>query len=167
MPDNGARVVLEESERPLASSFEDCGRVDPGETAEVTVYLRSKLPDVESGQRVNVLAAAPLSERQYLSREQLAEIRGASPEDIARVEAFAKSYGLEVAATDPAARTVALRGKLGNLEKAFGVELRNYRDGAALFRDYAGPISLPADVAPAVQAVLGLSTRAVARRRVT
>jgi kumamolisin len=165
MPDGGKRVVLEGSERPLASSFEDCGRVDPGETAEVTVYVRSKLPDIESGQFVNALAAAPLSERQYFSREQLAEIRGASPEDVARVKAFANYYGLEVVKSDPAARSVTVRGKIECLEKAFGVELRNYCDGSAVFRDYAGAISLPADIAPRVQAVLGLSTRPAARAR--
>lgn len=165
MPNGGERIVLEGSERPVASSFEDCGRVDPGKTAEVTVYLRSKLPEVESGKFVNALAAAPLSKRQYLTREQLAEIRGASPEDVARVKAFANRYDLEVGAADPAARTVTLRGKLEDLEKAFGVELRNYRDGATLFRDYAGPISLPAEVASAVEAVLGLSTRPAARAR--
>lgn len=164
MPDNGARAILEGSERPGGgASFEDCGPVNPGETAEVTVYLRSKLPDEDTGPFIKSFAAARLSERQYLSREQLAEMRGALAKDVADVEAFAKSYGLEVADTDTAARTMTLRGKLADLEKAFGVELRNYRDGAALFRDYAGSISLPAEVAPAVQAVLGLSTRPAAR----
>ncbi|HEX6545246.1 MAG TPA: protease pro-enzyme activation domain-containing protein [Bryobacteraceae bacterium] len=165
MPKGGERIVLEGSERPVASSFEDRGRVDSGETAEVTVYLRSKRPDVEAGQFINALAAKPLSTRQYLTREQLAEMRGASPEDIARLETFANHYGLEVVATDAAARTVTVRGKLEDLEKAFGVELHKYRDGTALFRDYSGPISLPADVATVVQAVLGLSTRPAARSR--
>ena len=167
MPNGGERIVLEGSERPYSAALEDCGRVDPGETTEVTVYLRSKLPEPEAAHFVKSLTATPLSERQYLSREQLAERRGASPEDLARVKAFANHYGLEVVATDTAARTVTLRGKLEDIEKAFGVELRNYRDGAAQFRDYTGAISLPADIAPAVRAVLGLSTRPAARIRAT
>jgi kumamolisin len=128
------------------------------------MYLRSKQRDEDRKQFIESLAAAPLSERKYLSREQLAEMRGASSEDIAHIEEFASRYALEVVSTDAAARTVTLRGKLNDLEKAFGVELHNYSDGAGLFRDYSGAISLPADMAPAVEAVLGLSTRPAARR---
>lgn len=164
MPDGSARVVLTGSEGSYGASLEDCGGANPRETADVTVYLRSKLPDAKE-QSVEAFAATSLSERQYLSREQLAEMRGASPEDIARIEAFAKSYGLAVVDTDAAARAVTLRGKLKDLEKAFGVQLRNYHDGMAVFRGYTGPVSLPAEVAPVVQAVLGLSTRPAARSR--
>jgi kumamolisin len=165
MPDNGERVLLKGSERPHSADLEDCGRADPGKTAEVTVYLRSKPPGAEAERLTSALTATPLSERQYLTREQLAELRGASPEDVSRVETFANRYGLEVVSIDAGARAITLRGKLVDLETAFGVKLRNFRDGAAEFRDYTGSISLPADVAPAVKAVLGLSTRPAAQTR--
>jgi kumamolisin len=160
-----ARIVLGGSERPAVTNAQDLGAVDANEEAEVTVHLRSKTPESEIAQLVSELSANPVSERRYLTRDELAELRGASPEDVARVEAFAKRYGLQVTKTNLASRSLTVKGTLGDLEKAFGLELRSYSSGGAVFRGRSGSISLPADVAPAVIGVFGLDTRPVARRR--
>jgi kumamolisin len=153
------------SERPELGGAEDQGRADPNQAADVTLYLRGKMSDAEIEQFVEGLSAKPVSERHYLSREELGELRGATPEDIARVEAFANRYHLKVTSADAAARTVAITGTVANLESAFGVELRNCQSDGAAFRDYSGSISIPAEIAPIVVGVLGLNTRPIARPR--
>jgi kumamolisin len=160
---SAARLTLSGSERPDLANFLDKGRADPQQTAQVTLHLKSKMSDAEMERFVNDLSAKPIAERHYLSREQLAEMRGASPEDIARVQAFASRYHLAVVETNPAARTVTVSGTLADLQAAFGVELHNYQGDGATFRDHNGSVSLPADVAPAIEGVLGLSTKPVAR----
>lgn len=159
-----ARVVLAGSERSGPANAQDLGPVNPGQEAEVTVHLRSKTPEGEIEQIVNDLSAKPPSERKYLTREELGGLRAPSPEDITRVEAFAKRSGLAVVNRD-ASWTMTLRGKLGDLEKAFGVALHDYSADGAVFRGRTGSISLPADVAPAVAGVFGLDTRPAARPR--
>ncbi|MFZ0589144.1 MAG: protease pro-enzyme activation domain-containing protein [Bryobacteraceae bacterium] len=165
MPNEAAatRIVLAGSERSEPANAQDLGPVDPSQEAEVTVHLKSKVPESEMEQLVNNLSSKPPSERKYLTRQELAELRAPSPEDIARVEAFAKRYGLAVMNRDASSRTMTLRGKLGDLEKAFGVKLHNYTAGGTVFRGRTGSISVPADVAPVVTGVFGLDTRPAAR----
>ena len=159
------RVVIPGSERPALAGAEDLGQVDPTQPATVTLQLRGKMTDAEMERFISEQASKPIAQRKYLSREELEEMRGATAEDIAKVSAFASQYHLQVVRIDRAARAVTLSGTLGELEKAFGVELHNYRAGDTTFRDYAGTISVPAGVAPALQGVFGLSTRPVARPR--
>src|SRR6185312_13742336 len=121
-PSSG-RIALAGSERAPVLSAEDQGPVDPHQEAEVTVYLKSKRPEADIERFVDQLSEEPIAERKYMSRQQLAEWEAPAPEDITKVEAFASQYRLGVFKCDPAARTILLRGKLGDLQRAFGVEL--------------------------------------------
>jgi kumamolisin len=159
------RMTLAGSERAPVSNAEDRGPVDPDQQAEVTIYLKSKMPEGEIDKLINEISTEPVSERKYLSREQLAELRGASPESVTCVEAFAREYHLKIVRSDPASRTISLCGSLGDLQKAFGVALRNYQSAGTSFRARSGCIFLPADVAPAIEGVFGLDTRPLARPR--
>jgi kumamolisin len=158
-----ARVVLAGSERSKPRNAKDLGPVDPNQEAEVTVHLISKMPENEIKELINDVSLKPPSERKYLTHEELAELRGATPENVGRVVEFAKHYSLAVVNQDAPSRTMTLKGKLADLEKAFGVELQNYSADGAIFRGRSGSISLPADVASAVAGVFGLDTRPVAR----
>ena len=90
----------------------------------------------------------------------------ADPADVAAVESFAATYHLQVTAADPETRTVKLAGTAQQCEQAFGVQLQQASgaDGAT-YLTYSGTIDLPADVAPAIVAVLGLDTHPAARAR--
>jgi kumamolisin len=163
--DAAARMVLAGSEHTALSNAHDLGRASADGTAEVTVLVRSRMSDAEMEQRLNAEESKPISERHYLSREELAEMRGASSEDIARIQSFAEQYHLEVVHVDAASRSVALKGKIADLEAAFGVELHTYEANGTVFRDHAGAVTLPSDVGSLVRGVLGLSTRPVAHPR--
>jgi kumamolisin len=98
-----------------------------------------------------------------LSREQLAEERGAAPGDVAAVERFAGRYGLEVIEVDPPGRRVRLRGSASAMNEAFGVSLERFDHPEGAYRGYGGALQLPAELHGAVVAVLGLDDRPQAR----
>lgn len=162
---SGRRVALAGSERSLPQQASDKGPVDPDQKAQVTIVLRSHTSDTAMDRIVQDASAQPVGSRQYLSREQLGELRGAEANDVARVEQFANAHHLTVIHVDRAARAISVEGSLKNLEQAFGVELRKYERAGHTFRARSGPIQLPYEIASAVDGVLGLDTRPAADTR--
>ena len=86
-------------------------------------------------------------------------------DDIALVQDFAAQTGLEVTAVEPERRLVKLAGSAAAMQAAFRTELRHADVGKQRCRVRHGALSLPEDLAPIVEAVLGLDTRPVARPR--
>jgi kumamolisin len=151
------------SERKVRKGAKRVGPADPNETLSVSIYLRRRadsppLPTQEH------FAATPLSQRQPISRAELGERQGASPEDIKVVTDFAQGAGLKVVQTDPARRLVQVSGTVAQLSKAFSVELALYRSVNEGYRGREGPIHLPTAVAGVVEGVFGLDNRRMARR---
>jgi kumamolisin len=150
------RVPLPGSQRAALPSARAVGPADPTERIEVTVVLRPRT----SGEGVAAaLSTQPLQTRQYLSRAELAAARGAAPDDVAQVEAFARAHGLEIVETNIARRSVVLAGTVAALSAAFGVELQQYEHPGGTYRGRTGAIQVPEELAPIVQAVLGLDNR--------
>nr|WP_295658900.1 S53 family peptidase [Polymorphobacter sp.] len=154
------RVDLPGSHR-TAPAAEHVGPTAPDEPIEVSVYLKDREGDP-------LLALPPVTEpaaltgasasRANLNEQRHAESRG----DIDCVVAFAKAHGLTVVAEHVARRLVTLRGTAAKIEAAFGTQLAEYDNGTIRFRARSGALTLPADVAAAVTAVLGLDTRPIA-----
>ena len=132
------------------------GPVDPGERVEVSLILRPR-------RQLQELETRPT---QPLSREEFAAAYGADPDDIARVEAFARQHGLEVIETSQPRRTVRLAGRSADISAAFGVALaRQQLPDGTQFRAPGRPVQLPAEISGIVESVFGLDTRPVARRQ--
>lgn len=133
------------------------GAIDPGERVEVSVILRPRrpLPDAEQ------MANAP-----PLSRDEFAQMYGADPADVAKVQEFATSAGLQVVQADPARRTVVLAGPASHVAAAFGVELQRHtgEDGTSYRAPDHAP-TIPPDLQDIVQNVFGLDTHPIAQPR--
>ena len=70
-----------------------------------------------------------------------------SPEDIAKVVAFAQAHDLAVVQISEARRSVWLSGTVAQLSAAFGVKLEEYdHPQGGTFRGRTGPIMIPADL---------------------
>jgi len=137
--------------------------VDAAELIEVTVRIRGRAQ--VSPEALMELGAQKPAARRTLSREQFAEKYGADPADFAKVEAFACDHGLVVSAENAGQRSIRLKGSVGNLSEAFGVELRNYtKRGAAPYRGRTGSIFIPKDMKDIIVGVHGLDNRPVAMR---
>jgi kumamolisin len=143
--DPNAMVPLPGSERAPLPNATRVGPVEAGATATVTVVLRpagGALAPLVTGDRRAVRAG-----------------RSASPDDVAAVGDFARSHGLEVRAVDLVARSVALTGDATAMARAFGADLGVYECEGATYRGRTGALHVPASLADAIVAVLGLDDR--------
>jgi kumamolisin len=132
------------------------GAAKPDERVEVTVLVR---PRSGGGVSLDELAAQPPGKREHLTREQLAELEGADPDDIRRVAAFAKEHGLDVIEQSAAQRSVKLGGTVEAMSRAFGTTLDRYDSPRGEYRGRTGPVHVPKALEPIVEAVLGLDDR--------
>lgn len=154
---NYATIAGSERERPAGCS--DTGPADPDERTTVTVVLHPPAGSDPS----TAHAIEQLSDRTYLSRDELAARRGAAPEALLAVERFAIDANLLIVAADAARRSVVLEGTIGQLSAAFRVDMRRFEGPAGTFRGRIGTIQIPAGLADVVSGVFGLDERPQAR----
>jgi len=144
-------VELPHSSRRVLPSSVEVGPVNSEEIIEATVYVRRNpkaagaLPPIDS------------------NNETVTATFSAGPEDIAKVETFARAYRLEVRATSIVNRSIVLRGTVAALTDAFKVNLKLYEYPLGRFRGRIGSVSVPADLDGIVEAVFGLDNRKVGR----
>ncbi len=152
------KAPLPGSDRDTIANATVVGDVNPGKPIEVTVIVRPKPSEGVMFSAEEQGALLP-RERQPLSREAFAAALGADPADLAKVEAFAHANQLHMVQSDAARRTVVLRGTTAAFSAAFSVKLVQYQTKTGTFRGRVGPIMLPVDLLPVIQAVLGLDDR--------
>ena len=145
------RSVIVGSER-RAPAGSRLGSAQGGEVVEVSVYLYLQ-PSAQSRAE-----GEPFRTRKDLAEERESALQAA----MAAVTTFAQSHGLSVVEVHPSRRLMRLRGSVAALEAAFGTELHRYSDQGREFRARTGPLSAPSDIAPMIQAVLGLDQRPIA-----
>ena len=144
------------------------GAVDPDERIEITVVLR---PRTGGGSKTAKAAAIDVmksaaklpARRQYLTREAFVAERGAAPEDVAKVESFAREHNLTVVEISLAKRSIRLAGTIRDLTAAFRPTLKKSKVGSRTVRMRTGGISVPQPLAPIVVAVLGFDNRPAAK----
>ena len=120
----------------------------------MTVRLRARTPLPQFA------GEAPISHEEY------EKSYGATPEDIAKVEAFAKAHGLTVVEASSSRRSVILSGTVENFNKAFTVKLERHEHASQTYRGRTGKISVPDDLSDVVQGVFGLDDRPFAKPHV-
>jgi kumamolisin len=160
MPNNKNRLPLKGSERAPMPNAQEVGPANPSEQMDVTIFLRSRS---DAAPLLNTEWNRPIRERKFLSREEFERQHGAHPESIAKVEAFAREFGLKVKEKSAARRTVVLSGTVAAMNQAFGVELKEYRHSAGNYRCRVGTVQIPAELADVVSGVFGLDNRPQAR----
>jgi len=144
------RVVLPGSEKaPLSAATGE----KPSRAASVltvSVIVRRKRP----------LNTKRLG-KDRLTRAQYRQQHAADPAAIKLVRAFAKEFGLTVDkdTPKPEQRTIKLTGTVAAMQKAFDVTLTQKVLDGNIYRVREGSIRLPAELADAVEAILGLDNR--------
>lgn len=146
------------SERKPMPDATVAGPCDPKEAVRVTVVLKRR--DLKSGQET-IEEAIARDER--LTRGEFTARYGADPEDVKRVEEFARAHGLTVSNVNPGAQTLVLFGTAKALGRAFRVDLVRYRHPQGTHRGYKGPINVPEEMKNIIRDVLGLDDRPHAR----
>ena len=160
------RVFLAQSERTAPSAATHVGKTQPGQIITVSLIVK----------RRNALDLQALGGRQ-VSREEFDQQYAADPATFDALRSFAHHHGLTVdeGASSLSRRTLVVRGPVQAMEKAFGIELHDYQEGASAlsgvsrvreghrFHAFTGSISLPESHADLVEAVLGLDARPIAK----
>ncbi|MFZ0078833.1 MAG: protease pro-enzyme activation domain-containing protein [Trebonia sp.] len=163
MPD---LVALPGSERTQLSGIQSAGQLNESETITVTLVLR---------RRAQVPAALVIGP-ETVTHEELDAQYGAETDDIALVTSTMTELGLTVTDTHQGSRRMMVSGTIAALSAAFGTTLTLVTSpqpggtGEATHRYRSGSLSVPAQLAGIVTAVLGLDDRPVARpqfRRLT
>ena len=163
MPD---LVPLPGSERTQLSGVQSAGQLNESETITVTLVLR---------RRAQVPAALVIGP-ETVTHEELDARYGAETDDIALVTSTMTELGLTVTDTHQGSRRMMVSGTIAALSAAFGTTLTLVTSpqpggtGEATHRYRSGSLSVPAQLAGIVTAVLGLDDRPVARpqfRRLT
>ena len=160
-PESG-RVDLAGSQKEPCKGASIKGRLNPGERMEVTIRLRPRQPWAGTPE-CGAFCAMPPASRQYLTHEEFAVQHGADPADFLRLEEFARQFDLKEIDRNAGQRTMRLAGTVRAMQAAFGVKLEPAVLGELTFRHRAGPIQLPAEIAPLVEGVFGLDDRPVVR----
>jgi kumamolisin len=155
-------VVLAKSHRKLAEGARLIGDVDPKEVIEITVRVRSRSSEDRAALLANISNQLP-AQRQYLTREELANRFGANQADLDKVAAYARENGLTVTSTSVARRTVMVKGTIANLVKAFPTELKQYDSDEGKFRGRTGALQIPEELSGIVEAIFGFDNRRQAR----
>src|SRR5690348_13111528 len=118
MAAKSARKPVPGSEKQAPPKAKAAGKVDPGEHIEISVLLRPRT-DTRGAIEARNFTSSDLGSRQYASREAMAAERGAAPDDIAKVEDFAREHHLTVVDVSIPRRTIKLSGSIADLEEAF------------------------------------------------
>lgn len=167
MPNTQELIAISGTNRPPLPGAKFLRKTDPKKTITVSIYVRRN-PNMASqaASTITTLSAQLPQQRHYLSKAQLTAEFGADPQDLKAVEDFAKASKLKVVEADAAKRRVKVSGSVGAINKAFGVQLNDYRhpDGYD-YRGREGQVHTPENLVGVIESVLGLDTRRVGRPR--
>jgi kumamolisin len=155
-------IGLAKSHRKPAPGTRLIGEVNPQESIEITVRLRSRTSEDRIALLEEILQQPP-AERHYLSRAELASRFGADAADIEKVTAFARENNLTVVNASIPRRSVVLSGTVAELIKAFPTELRRYDSELGEYRGRIGALQIPQSLSGVIEAIFGFDNRRQAR----
>jgi subtilase family serine protease len=132
----------------------DLGAVDPASTIEITMWLKMRdekaLDDALTAQREN---GAP-----YLSNAQIDSQLAPTAASVTNVSQYLTSHGLKVTGVGPHNLFVKASGSVGLIQSTLGVEVHEYQlKNMTTYRASAKSATVPAEIAPLVASVSGLS----------
>src|SRR5215475_6433869 len=152
-------VPLPGSRRTLLPNSRPAGPANPSEMASLTVRVRSVGDPKALADKAYELAKTPMAQRKYLTHEELEREHGASQLDLDKVEQFAHDHDLMVVHRNAAARSIVLRGKLGDLLGAFHADVQTYHHAGGTYRGRRGEITPPSELNGIVTGIFGFDTR--------
>lgn len=139
------------------------GRTDGTAKVDVTVVLVRKNDIQREELHRHSLMIPP--DRPLVDHAAFADRYGARPESVDAITSLAASHRLTVTNVDALRRVVELSGSVSDMEQAFGTVLHDYAIGTYTYRCRQGPLLMPAETMPHIEAVLGLDNRPVAKPR--
>jgi subtilase family serine protease len=141
-----------------ATASADAGAVPSSTQVTGTVYLAGQDAAGLTAYATAVSDPSSASYGKYLSPAQYKARFGATAEQIAAVQKWARDAGLTVLSTTDHA--IQVRGTNAAITKAFGTGIHQYKVNGTLRHAPAGNVVIPAKVSSAILGVTGLTTGA-------
>lgn len=161
-------IAITGSNRPAVPDAKLIKKSDPKQQIRVSIYARQSpaAPGTNPAALDELNKQLP-GQRKYLSDADFNSRFGADQSDLDKIAAWAKASKLKVIESSVPMRRVLVQGTIGDISKAFGVELNEYdHPKMGRFRGRVGEVHVPAELAGIVQGVFGLDTRQVGRPRI-
>jgi kumamolisin len=167
MSDGSDRIALPGSMRKAMPDATKLRPSDPASTIQISIFARrNPSPSAALLLKAKAINHQSIAERTYLNSKEFDQLYGASRSDLATIEKFAKAAKLKVIESSPSKRRVLVQGTIGDVERAFGVQLNDFdHKRVGRFRGREGNIYLPASLLPIIAGVEGLDNRPAGRTR--
>ena len=149
--------VRHRTEQPQAESRT---AIPPATRVSFSLVLR--YPAVKQRALDDEAARLLAGARPATTREAAASARAADPRDLDRVRSFCEKSGLTIDAIHAYARTIHVSGDAATVNALFHIVLIDARAGSTEWREFDGELRIPGELKPAIDAVLGLSTKPLA-----
>jgi len=157
--EDGKLVRLTGNVHPMARAEFDVGRVAPDKRLERVVMVLKRSPEQEA-------ALAAFNERQYdpkspdfhhwLDAEEFGRLYGPSDGDMAEVTSWLQNHGMQIYEVGSGRVWIQFSGTVGDVEKAFHVEMHNYRDGGEMHLANDRDPQIPAALSPVITGIASL-----------
>lgn len=142
-------IPLPHSERHQLANTHHIGPADPNKEMTVTILVH----------RPSISRFIAENKGDFLRREDFVSTYGAKQEDLNKVEIFANAHQLKVKEVNIAAGTMILSGKTADFNRAFGIQLQQYRHPDFTYRGHSGSVTIPQELDGIVESIFGLDNR--------
>lgn len=153
----GAQTIANNTP-PYVSATTYVRAENPATVIDVTIWLNTRNRAAMDALAHELYDRSSPNYRRWLTRQEIAERFAPSAEEAATVRVFLESHNLQVVLTGNDNFFVRARGTVGDVEKAFQVQLNDYMLHGTLVRANDRDPSVEGAVAPLVRAVSGLDS---------
>lgn len=153
---NGALIV--HNTPSFVSTAKNLGAEDASKTIEVSIWLQPHNRGELDALAQQLYDPSSPHYRNWLTRSAFSARFAPTAKEAAAVSAFFTSHNLRVVKVGADNFFVRARGTVGDVQKAFHVQLNNYQVGTKVIRANAGDPYVEGAAAPLVRSVSGLDT---------
>jgi subtilase family serine protease len=164
-PPGGANPYVSQSGSPLpapaqvaAGSAQKLGAADPSQQLRLVIGLKTPHPAEEEAFIQSLQDKNSPNFHKYLTADEWNGRFGPSAQSEADVVNWATHNGLTVTQRYGNHLVVDVQGSVATVQKAFGVQINNYRLGSKSFYSNARSAALPASLSGVVSSVQGMNS---------
>jgi len=159
LPANAAEGQFVAHNTPgYAATAKNLGTVDPSKTIEVSIWLNPHNRGEMDAVARDLYDRTSPNYRHWLTRSQIASRFAPTVEEAKSVQEFFESHNLKVVKVGNDNFFVRASGTVGDVEKAFHVQLNNYQVGNKIIRANASDPYVDGVAGPLVKSVSGLDS---------
>lgn len=154
-------VPLRVSQAQARTAEIDAGRMPANTTLNGVSIIFNRSPEQQAALEKLLAAQQDPSSPQFhkwLNPEQFGARFGMAQSDISKVQTWLEQQGLSVDRVARSRNTIRFTGTVGQLEQAFQTEIHYYKSGSETHFAPSTALSVPAAIAPTIQAVANLSS---------